>query len=182
MICLKGIIMKILLVIILSVLISAPGFAQTYKWVDEKGGMHFTDDITKIPDKFRPNAEKIGGSEDKIETKIDKSSSPKKKDDYKDQLGRGEEYWRNWVEEVKKKLRTAQESMEQARMKYNELTEKFNESKSSVERSNLKRERDQVKQEMDLQKNRIEEAKMTLEKKIPEEAEIYKAKQEWIQQ
>jgi chromosome segregation ATPase len=175
--------MKILLIITLSVMISTPCFAQTYKWVDEKGGVHFTDDITTIPEKFRPKAEKIGGSEDKIETKIDKGSTPKKKEDgYKDQLGRGEEYWKNRVEEWKKKLKTAQENMEQARMKYNELTERFNESKSSAERNNLKRERDQVKQEMDSQKNKIEEAKMMLEKKIPEEVEIYKAKSEWIQQ
>lgn len=175
--------MKTLLLIILSVLISTPGFTQTYKWVDEKGGVHFTNDVTKIPEKYRPKVDKIGISDEKIETKIDKDSTPKKKEDvYKDQAGRGEEYWKNRVEEWKKKLKAALESMEQARMKYNELTEKFNESKSSSERNNLKRERDQVKQEMDLQKNKIEEAKMILEKKIPEEAELYKAKPEWIQQ
>jgi hypothetical protein len=35
---------------------------------------------------------------------------------------------------------------------------------------------------MDQYKNQLEEAKTMLEKKIPEEAEIYKAKQEWIKQ
>ncbi len=176
-------IMKIVLLIIFSFFISTSGFAQTYKWVDDKGVVHFTDDITKIPDKYRPKADKIGMPEEKSEIKIESDPSPKRKEDaYKDQLGRGEEYWKGRVEEWKKKLRAAQEKMDQARIKYNELTEKFNDSRSSAERNQLRRERDQVKQEMDQQKSQIEEAKMALEKKIPEEAELYKAKPEWIKQ
>jgi len=60
------------------------------------------------------------------------------------------------------------------------LTEKFNDSRSSVERANLRKERDQIKNDMDQCKNQIEEAKVTLEKRIPEEAELAQAKQEWI--
>ncbi len=124
-----------------------------------------------------------GVREEKGETKIEGDPSSKRKEDaYKDQLGRGEEYWKNRVEEWKRKSRTAQEKMEGTRIKYNELTEKFNDSKSSAERNQLRRERDQVKQEMDQYKNQLEEAKTMLERKIPEEAEIYKAKQEWIKQ
>jgi gas vesicle protein len=60
------------------------------------------------------------------------------------------------------------------------LTEKSNDSKSSIERANLRKERDQIKNEIDQCKNQIEEAKDMLEKKIPEEAELAKAKPEWI--
>jgi hypothetical protein len=173
--------MKILSLIILLILISTPGYTQVYKWVDEKGVVHFTDDMTKIPDKYRPKTDKIGVPEEKSEPKLERDSSQKKKEDhYKDQLGRGEEYWKSKVDEWKKKLRIAQEKIETARIKYNELTEKFNDSKSSVERNQIKRERDQFKQEMDQYKSHIEEARIMLEKKIPEEAEIYKAKPEWV--
>jgi len=175
--------MKIFFLIILFIFISTPGYAQVYKWVDDKGVVHFTDDVTKIPDKYRSKTDKMGMSEEKSETKTGTDPSPKKKEDaYKDQLGRGEEYWKNRVEEWKKKMRMAQEKIEGARVKYNELTEKFNDSRSSAERNHLRRERDQVKQEMDQYKNQFEEAKTMLEKKIPEEADIYKAKQEWIKQ
>ncbi|OGP76597.1 MAG: hypothetical protein A2V86_02070 [Deltaproteobacteria bacterium RBG_16_49_23] len=171
--------MKIFLLIILSIFISTPGFAQVYKWVDDKGVVHFTDDVTKIPEKHMPKTEKIGVLEEKIEV----DPSPKTKGDtYKDLVGRNEEYWKNRVEDWKRRLRSAQEKIEQTRIKYNELTEKFNDSKSSAERNQLRREREQVKQEMDQYKNQIEEAKVTLEKKIPEEAELYKAKPEWIKQ
>jgi hypothetical protein len=175
--------MKILIIIIFLVFISTPGITQVYKWMDDKGGVHFSDDMTKIPDKYRPKTEKIAVPDEKSETKIDRDSSQKKKEDpYKDQLGRGEEYWKSRVEEWKMKMRTAQEKMEAARIKYNELTEKFNDSRSTAERSQIRRERDQFKQEIDLYKNQIEEAKIMLEKKIPEEAEIYKAKPEWVKQ
>ncbi|MBM4277909.1 MAG: DUF4124 domain-containing protein [Deltaproteobacteria bacterium] len=173
--------MKIILFIIIFIFISTPGFAQVYKWVDDKGVVHFTDDVTKIPDRYRPKTDKIGMPKEKSETKIEGVPSSKRKEDaYKDQLGRGEEYWKNRVAEWKSKLRMAQEKMDDTRIKYNELTEKFNDSKSSAERNQLRRERDQVKQEIDQYKSQIEEAKAMLEKKIPEESEIYKANREWI--
>ncbi len=34
-----------------------PCYGEMYKWVDEKGTVHFTDDLTKIPERYRPDAE-----------------------------------------------------------------------------------------------------------------------------
>ena len=42
-------------------------FGQMYKWVDEKGTVHFTDDVSKIPEKYRTEAES---------RKIPKETSP----------------------------------------------------------------------------------------------------------
>jgi hypothetical protein len=60
------------------------------------------------------------------------------------------------------------------------MTERYNDSKSTAERGTLRRERDQIKNQMDQCKIGIDEARDMIEKKIPEEAEIYKAKPEWI--
>jgi chromosome segregation ATPase len=182
--------MKRIFLILLFLFSTEFSFAEVYKWVDEKGGVHFTDDFIQIPEKYRPQIERLGTSEEKIETKIEGESSPKKKvektrpreDTYRDRIGKGEEYWKGRVEEWSKKLKDAQERVNNLRVKYNELTEKFNESKSSAERINLRKERDQIKNEIDKYKTQIEEAKYMLEKKIPEEAEIFKAKPEWIKQ
>ena len=62
------------------------------------------------------------------------------------------------------------------------MTEKHNQSKSSAERVNLRQERDQVKEELGKLRTEAQEIKTILEKKIPEEAELYKAKPEWIKQ
>jgi hypothetical protein len=163
--------------------ISEISFAQVYKWVDEKGVSHFTDDIMQIPEKNRPEAEKIGSSEEeeKEQPKVEGEVTPKGKEEaYGDRLGRGESYWKGRVEEWRKKLRERQDRLEALRAKYNELTERHNDSKSTAERGNLRKERDQVKNEMDQCKIQIEEARDMLEKKIPEEAELYKAKPEWV--
>ncbi len=182
--------MKRILFILLLLFSTEFSFAEVYKWVDEKGVVHFTDDFIQIPEKYRPQVEKLGISEERVETKIESESLSKKEvektqpreDIYRDRIGKGEEYWKTRIEEWRKKLRDSQERVDRLRVKYNELTEKFNESKSSAERINLRKERDQIKNEMDRYKTQIEEAKYMLEKKIPEEAEIFKAKPAWIKQ
>jgi chromosome segregation ATPase len=162
-------------------LISQASFAQVYRWVDEKGVTHFTDDMTQVPEKYRPKAESIEPPQEKEDTKSEGESASKGKEDpYKDQLGRGEGYWKGRVEEWRKKLRELGDKLEVLTTKYNGLTEKFNDSRSKAERANLRRERDQTKNEIDQCKAQIEEARGMIEKKIPDEAELYKAKPEWI--
>lgn len=173
---------RILLIILFVFFISEASFAEVYRWVDDKGVVYFTDDITQVPEKYRPKAERIGLAEDKEETKVGPESPQKKDEAYRDRLGRGEEYWKGRVEEWRKKLRESQVKLEALRVKYNELTERFNDSKSTAERGNIRKERDQVRSEMDQNRIQIEEAKEMLEKKIPEEADLYKAKPEWVKQ
>jgi hypothetical protein len=174
---------RILPIIFIFFLITQLSFAEVYRWVDEKGVVYFTDDITLVPEKYRPKAEKIGLPDKKEETKGEEELTPKRKDEpYRDRLGRGEDYWKGRIEEWIKKLRESQDRLEILRNKYNQLTERFNASTSSVERGNLRIERDQIKNEMDQCRIQIEEAKNMIEKKIPEEAELYKAKPEWLKQ
>jgi len=174
--------MMICIVLSLLLIVSANlSHAETYKWTDERGGVHYTDDYTKVPERFRPNSKKI---ENEMESELIKKEgeTPEKRREVlpKDRLGRGEEYWKARVGELRNKVKTLQEKNENLILKYNELTLKHNDSKSSVERGNLRRERDQIKTEIDQVKTELEEAKITLEKKIPEEAELYGAKPEWI--
>ena len=173
---------RILFIILFVLFVSEFSFAEVYRWVDDKGVVYFTDDITQVPEKYRPKAEKMGLPEDKEETKVEAGSPQKKEEPYRDRLGRGEDYWKERVEEWRRKLRESQVKLEALRVKYNELTERFNDSKSTAERGNIRKERDQVKSEMDQSKIQIEGAKEMLEKKIPEEADLYKAKPEWVKQ
>ncbi len=45
------------LFVILLVAVGFPAYAEMYKWIDEKGTVHFTDDLSKIPEKYRSDAE-----------------------------------------------------------------------------------------------------------------------------
>jgi clan AA aspartic protease (TIGR02281 family) len=46
----------ILLIIFLTAFVPT-SYGEMYKWVDEKGTIHFTDDLLSIPEKYRPDAE-----------------------------------------------------------------------------------------------------------------------------
>jgi chromosome segregation ATPase len=174
----KQIFSILLLLFIISVV---PSFAEIYKWIDQEGIVHYTDDIMQIPEKDRPMVEEMRLPQEEGEKKIEGDSSLEKKvETYKDRLGRGEEYWRNRIEEGRKRLKVLQEKVEDLRSKYNELTEKYNQSRSSIERATIRRDRDDIKSEIDQNKIQIEEVKNMLGKKIPEEAELYRAKPEWI--
>jgi len=166
---------------VLFLLLTEISSAEVYKWVDDKGVVHFTDDLIQVPEKYRPKAERTGSPEEKGEATVEGESTPKKKEEpYRDRLGRGEDYWKGRLEEWRKKLIESQTRLEALRTKYNEMTEKYNDSKSTAERGMLRKERDQIKNDMDQCKIGIDEARNMIEKKIPEEAEIYKAKPEWV--
>jgi len=179
-----GTAMKQILAVILFIFLAFDtSFAEVYKWVDEKGVSHFTDDMTQIPEKNRAKTEIIESAEEPVKEEPEgggEATLKGKEESQGDRLGRGESYWKGRVEEWKKKLRERQGRWETLRNKYSELTLKHNESKSAAERGNLRKERDQVKNEMDQCKVQIEEAKEMLGKKIPEEAELYKARPEWV--
>jgi len=159
-----------------------PSFAAVYKWTDEKGVVHFTDDYNQIPQERRAKVEKDERAyEESVEKKGPASITRDKEEAAsKDRAGRGEDYWRDRVREWNQKLKSSQEKIEALRARYNELTDKVNESKSSAERLNLRRERDQIKKEMDDHRLKVEEAKMMIEKKLPEEAALFKANPEWV--
>ncbi len=154
--------------------------AETYKWMDEKGNAHYTDDFTQIPEKHRSSVKKLEVGETAEPPKKGADTPLAKEAPARDRLGRGEDYWKGRVEGLKKKIKALEEKDGSLRLKYNEVTIRFNDSKSSVERANLRVERDQIKAEIDRTKAEIDEARTELEKKIPEEAELFKAKPDWI--
>jgi aspartyl protease family protein len=49
--------MVIVFCIVLLTIFVSPGNAEMYKWVDDKGTVHFTDDFSTIPEKYREDAE-----------------------------------------------------------------------------------------------------------------------------
>ena len=173
--------MKLIIFILLLLFSANLSYGEVFKWVDEKGEVHFTDDISTIPEKYRRGIQEIEVKEDKEEAKKEGQPLPKKQgNNDKDRLGRGEEYWKARVDEWRKKLQSLQERVESLRLNYNDLTEKFNTSKSSVERSTIRNEREQIKEQMDQLRAQIGEAKEMLEKKIPDEASLYRAKPDWV--
>ncbi len=66
---------EVMTIIFLVFISPNPTFAQIYKWVNENGTIEFTDDPTKIPDKYRGQIEIRKETKDKPEGEI-KSPKP----------------------------------------------------------------------------------------------------------
>jgi hypothetical protein len=69
--------------------------AEIYRWADEKGTVHFTDDVSKIPEPYRDQVEKREVPQEDVK-KSDKIGTPEESTD------RVEKY----LEEVDKKIET----------------------------------------------------------------------------
>jgi len=50
------VIIPLVIILVLAVIVPS-SYGEMYKWVDEKGTVHFTDDLSNIPEKYRENAE-----------------------------------------------------------------------------------------------------------------------------
>jgi len=168
------------------------GSAQVYKWTDDKGVVHFSDDPGRIPEKYQGKAQPAPvesppapspqppSSPQPAPSRPASSPGAKADDGYRDSAGRDESYWKGRVNQWKKNLTSAQEKEQALRLRYNQLTERANSTKNQGEKYQLREERDQVKVEIDHERAKIEEAKKMLEKTIPDEAALFKAKPEWV--
>ena len=176
------------------ILYSLLAFGQgLYKWVDEKGTAHFTDDLSLVPEKYRDQAleakpqgkpasppsvespKKIGG-EKEIQSPLESASEEK------DLLGRGEDWWRATAKEWDEKLETARENYDKAykewKSKEQEL-EASNFKPDSLKRK-LKVEAKALEEKTRDWENRVEEAKNMLENVLPNQAQEYRANPDWL--
>ena len=169
---------------------------EAYKWVDEKGTVHFTDDLGQVPEKYREQIQKKMPPKEPIPSQptsppsigSPKSMEPEKETEsapgsvQKDALGRGEEWWRAKVNEWNEKLKTSQRNYENAysewKSKENELeTSKF--KPDSVKRK-LKAEIKTLEEKTRDWEKQMEEAKNMLENVLPKQAQDYRANPEWL--
>jgi hypothetical protein len=164
-----------------------------YKWVDEKGTAHFTDDLSLVPDKYRdqvsetkPQGERIPPQSKESPKSIRKEkeiqSPPESAPEEKDLLGRGEEWWRATAEEWNEKLDTARKNYEKA---YNEWKLKEQELESSKFKPDslkrkLKGEAKALEEKVRGCENQVEEAKNMVENVLPEQARQYRANPDWL--
>ena len=179
--------MKTILVILAGLfLISDLGAATLYEWVDDRGGLHFTDDYATIPPACR-NRVKSQTSEDRPQTATPAASQPSLQKSGEDAsvfspLSQNEGYWRDRVRPWKEKLADAKEDYENTNKSYMEKSGQLSQRRFGsrtqykmdiMELEKLNGERKKYEAQMN-------EAKEMLSK-ISKEAEEAKADPEWVQ-
>jgi len=161
---------------------------EIYRWVDEKGTVHFADDFTLVPEKYRDQIQKRKPSEKLTpepagppmgtEAAETTQSTPERKD----LLGRGEDWWRAKMKEWEDKLQNAQKNYD---LVYSDLRQKEKEladakfKPDSLKRK-LKSEIKELEEKLKEREKTRDEAKNMVEKVLPKQAEDYKADPAWL--
>jgi tetratricopeptide (TPR) repeat protein len=159
--------------------------AEVYKWVDDKGTIHFTDDYSNIPSSYREQLKveiRRGIQEEETPLEPQKIILRSKEEQAKTDLYRQEEaWWRGKVSPWKKQLNEASENYELTNKEFlgessNLIIRKFGshqQFKSTILRM------DRIKEERSKHEAQIIEAEGMLEK-VTRQAEESKADPSWL--
>jgi Domain of unknown function (DUF4124) len=174
---------KIAILILFLFLPSISGAAEIYKWLDKDGSVNFTDDLSKVPPEYRDQVktEEVRDSQKTQTPTPGPASVQKTKEEKRDALGRGEEYWRETVRPWKKQLKQAQEDYNNTNIKIDDALETLKGRYYSHTQYNFKR----VEVEGLMAERGTYEAKMkeanTMLTKIRKEAEEANADPAWLE-
>ena len=182
----------LILVAFLSVVSQVKG-QQVFRWVDEKGNLHFVDDLTLVPEKYREQVQKKEPPKEPVpppsvssgaaEGRTDpQASSDRPPSDRKDLYGRGEDWWRAKAKEANEKLQDAQQKYDSTSrtLKAKEQQQKEGQFKSHGPRKRLKSEIEKLEEKVKESEKELAEARDMVEKTLPKQAEDYKADPEWL--
>jgi hypothetical protein len=169
---------------------------EVYRWVDEQGTVHFTDDLGQVPEKYRqqiqkkqlpkeppitqPSPPRPLATPKGMEAEKETTSAPGLGE--RDALGRGEEWWRAKVNEWDEKLKTARRNYENT---YSEWKSKENELEASKFKPDsfkrkLKAEAKVLEEKVKDFEKQMDEAKNMLENVLPKQARDYRANPDWL--
>ena len=183
----------ILIGLILCSVISAG--QEVYQWEDEKGTVHFTDDLGQIPEKYREKIQKKISPKEAVPTqpappptplpkggKAVKESRQMPAPQQKDMLGRGEEWWRAKAIEWNEKLKTARKNYENAHSEWKAKKQELETSKFKPDsfKRKLKAELKALEEKVKDWEKKMEEARNMLENVLPKQAQDDRANPDWV--
>jgi hypothetical protein len=156
--------------------------AVLYRWVDNAGVMHFTDDISNVPAAYRDQV-RIEKTKDTEQPATPSTpQEPPKGPDTSTDMSQDEALWRARVRPLNQRLKEATENYERVKgnfiQKSEELTGRRFGSRTQIKMNVA--ELDQLRQEVEKCEDEIAQLKNML-KKISDEAQASGANPEWLQ-
>ena len=176
--------MKQVLILLILLTFASPAYAATtYKWIDEKGVLGFTDDFSIVPPEYRDKVSmEVMEETSLVGVTASPQATPQEIEEAKAGIyGLGETYWRERVRPWKDQLKEARENYERVHKKFmesaEELTQRRYGSRTQIKMNII--ELDRLNREKMAYEAQIEEAKEKLAK-ISNEAKESGADPEWI--
>ncbi|MBI4596158.1 MAG: hypothetical protein HY730_07260, partial [Candidatus Tectomicrobia bacterium] len=166
------------------------------KWLDDQGGIHFTDNYDSIPEKYRTKnkvtveekqsskkgetgpAQEPGASQGTTESPTGSRRSPVVK---VDKNGHDEDWWHQRFKENKDKQLQLFKDKAKLEVNYQELSKRYNNPAFGGRgRKALAPEVEELQKKIKDLDEAIKETKEALEKTLPEEAQKAEAPTEWL--
>lgn len=145
-----------------------------YQWTDEDGGVHLTDDLSKIPKNYRDAVREIPVPDEVIKpeaapSRPPDSAAPSQSSEDLDFQGHNRQWWRQRLQEWRGRKASAEQSLAEARDRFN--LRYFNHQPLG-----------DVRQEIEQYETDIREADRMLNDVIPEEARTAGAPPGWLRE
>ncbi len=164
---------------------------EVYRWEDEKGTVHFADDLASVPERYRDQVQKKVAPQEPSPSRPPSAPPPEKRGSegkpesvpvQKDILGRGEDWWRARVKEWNEKLSNAQKNYETAFNAWKAKEKELEESKFKPDslKRRLKADIKVLEDKAKEWEKQVEEARNMLDRVLPKEAEDYRADPRWL--
>jgi len=177
----------LVLVVFLSVVSQVRG-QQVFRWMDEKGNLHFVDDLTLVPERYREQVQKKELPKEPVPPPSASSgvaegrTEPQPSSERKDLYGRGEDWWRAKAKEANEKLKDAQQKYDSTSqtLKAKERQQGEGQFKSHGPRKRLKSEIEKLEEKAKENEKELEQAREMVEKTLPKQAQDYRADPEWL--
>lgn len=155
---------------------------EVYRWVDDQGVTHFTDDAGAVPENYRNKTEMRDLSESIPTGFLGEDTGEEYEgilveDDLKE---KDEKWWRDRAEKWQARLQAAYDGYEKVRLRYNAMATEFNASKDPEKRNKLKTQLDQMQIEMKGFMADIKKARKMVEEVLPSEAQKAGKPLEWV--
>lgn len=164
--------MKGALLIIAVLLFASSGRTdEVWKWVDEQGVVHFTDNADLVPEKHREDIDRMELPEEKEAVSTNDKGTEEGREEPRDQYGREEGYWTKRANESREQLEQAQKEYERVRLEYNDLVAEYNSTRSRVKKRQYQKRIESLQDQLNHRREDIDRLKELLEKALAEEVE-----------
>jgi len=173
--------MRGILVIIAVLIFASTGMAGEYfKWIDERGVVHFTNIPSSVPQEYKDKAERRVMPTESEKSTESTQEAKQGTEESRDRYGRGRDYWLQRTNVAKGNLYRAQSEYERLRSEYRDLLDAYDKTTSLAKRDEYKKQMESVQNEMRRRSEDIFAAREMLEKTLPDDAASAGAPLEWV--
>lgn len=157
------------------VLSAEPARAGFYKWVDSEGRENYTNELSKVPEEYRDRAVTVEPRDDRVSIGGTPTPASGPAGAHRDRNGKGEEYWRNKAEGLRRQLADLQDEYDIVVKQEQEREERLKAQGKPQKKATTNKKRIQLEK-------KIAQVRRRLEVELPDDARRAGAYPGWIRE